>query len=159
MKYVYWAIPGILAGRPGPDEFQWNFIELKQAGFGAILSLHNDPRGLKDIDKHGFVHKLLTLPNSVPPSTDDYFTYQQLLPEAISFISQNVSAGAPTLLHCHSGKDRTGVILICYLCTVEKMNPLEAIGKLRTVKPSLLSSDGYEAMVYRLLESQCSRTA
>ena len=157
MEYTYWAIPGILAGRPGPDEIDWDLGELKRAGFGAILSLHNSLVGLNDLDKKGFVHKLLPLPNTVPPSSDDFYTYQRLLPEALAFIHQNISAGIPTLVHCHASKDRTGVVLVSYLCAFEKASPSEAIRKLRAVKPSLLSADGYEAMVYRLVESQCGK--
>jgi len=156
MKYVYWAIPGVLAGRPGPDEREWDLRELKEAGFGAILSLHDCGVGMNDIDKYGFVHKLLPLPCSVPPTIDEFYTYQKLLPEALAFINRNVTAGIPTLVHCHVGRDRTGVVLVCYLCTYEKIDISEAIRKLRVVKPSLISTDGYEAMVYRLLASQSS---
>jgi|GEM_PF-4139391 len=60
----YWAISSILAGRPGPDEIDWDLRELK----------------------------------------------------------------------------------------IKKASPSEAIRKLRAVKSSLLSSDGYEAMFYRLLK-------
>jgi hypothetical protein len=151
VKYVYWAIPGLLAGRPGPDEIEWKLGDLKNAGFGAILSLHNSAIGLSDIQAYGFIHKLLPLPNSVPPSEEDFYTYHQLLPEALAFIHQNVTSGIPTLIHCHAGKDRTGVVLVCYLCTFEIYRPPDAIKHLRALKPSLLSAEGYETMVYRLL--------
>ncbi len=115
MKYIYWTMFGILARRPGPDEIEWDLNEFKNAGFGAILSLRNNPKGLNHINKHGFAYKLLPLPNYVPPSVDDFFTYQHLLSEALAFISQNVAVGTPALVHCHAGKDRTGVVLVCYL--------------------------------------------
>lgn len=153
MKYVYWAIPGLLASRPGPDEIAWNLGELYQAGFGAMLSLHDGGVDPADIRRHGFIHKLLLLPNSVPPSLQDIGIYQQLLPEALSFIDQHVVAKVPTLVHCHASKDRTGVVLACYLSRYMKMSPSEAIAKLRAVKPSLLSAEGYEALVYHLLNN------
>jgi protein-tyrosine phosphatase len=159
MRYIYWAIPDILAGRPGPCGIDWDLREIKEAGFGAILSLHNSPVGLNDIYKYGLEHKLLPLPNTVPPSIDDFYTYQQFLPEALSFIHRNVTAGIPMIVHCHAGNDRTGVALVTYLYAFEKINPSEAIRKLRIVRPSILSADGYESMVYRLLASQNSCTA
>lgn len=159
MKYIYWAIPGLLAGRPGPDEINWNLNELQQAGFGAILSLHDGGVNSADICQHGFAHKLLPLPNSVPPSIEDFRTYQQLLPRALSFIEQHVTTGIPTLVHCHASKDRTGVVLVCYLCTYEQTSPSKAIRSLRAVKPALLSAEGYEALVYRLLDSKSNSNA
>jgi len=159
LKYIYWAIPGFLAGRPGPDEIDWDLSELKEAGFGAILSLHNSPVGLENVHQSGFVHKLLPLPASIPPASEDFLAYQQLLPESMAFIHRNITAGIPTLVHCHAGKDRTGVVLACYLCTHEKLDPPAAIRKLRAVKPPLLSAGGYEALVYQLLDSRYPGTA
>jgi hypothetical protein len=41
VKHVYWVIPGVLAGRPGSDEFAWDLDELHRVGLRAILSLHS----------------------------------------------------------------------------------------------------------------------
>ena len=150
MKYVYWAIPGLLAGRPGPDEIPWDLQELRQAGFGAILSLHSGGIESTEIRRLGFAHLLLPLPYSVPPLPPDIDTYRQLLPEALAFIKQHVTLGTPALVHCHAGKDRTGVVLASYLTTGLGMHPLEAIDKLRVVKPSLLSAEGYQALALYL---------
>jgi len=154
MKCIYWAIPNLLAGRPGPDEINSNLEELQRAGFGAILSLHSGGVNSANIRQHGFAHELLPLPNSVPPSIEDFRTYQLLLPRALSFIEQHVTTGISTLVHCHASKDRTGVVLVCYLCTHEQTSPSEAVRRLRAVKPTLLSAEGYEALAYRLLDSK-----
>jgi protein-tyrosine phosphatase len=73
-----------------------------------------------------------------------------LLPEALAFIKQHVTFGTPTLVYCHAGKDRTGVVLASYLSTGLGMHPLEAIDKLRAVKPGLLSAEGYLALALHL---------
>ncbi len=154
MQYVYWAIPGLLAGRPGPDEIEWNLGELRQAGFGALLSLHNGGLNSADISQHGFVHMLLPLPDTVPPSPEDIRTYRRLVPKALSFISQHVTNRIPTLVHCHAGKDRTGVVLVCYLSAYMEISPVDAIAKLRAIKPGLLSAEGYEELALRLSSTE-----
>lgn len=106
-----------------------------------------------EIHRHGFAHLLLPLPDSIPPSEEDFRVYRRQLPRALAFIERHVTAGIPTLVHCHAGKDRTGVVLVCYLCICERKSPSEAIRGLRAVKPSLLSAEGYEALVWRLLGS------
>ncbi len=150
MKYVYWAIPGRLAGRPGPDEFPWDLAELRQAGFRAILSLHEGGIEPGEMRAQGFVHQLLILPCSVPPEKQDVEQYRLLLPKALDFISAQLAADSPTLVHCHAGKDRTGVVLATYLCRVQGEAPAEAIARLRAARRSLLSAEGYEALAYEL---------
>jgi predicted protein tyrosine phosphatase len=150
MDYVYWVLPGLLAGRPGPDEFPWDLRELRRAGFGAILSLHAGGIDPAEIGWHGFAHLLLPLPYPVPPSSEDTAIYRQRLPVALAFIGQHVDAGRPTLVHCHAGRDRTGVVLACYLCAALDLPPAEAVARLRAVKPSALTAPGYAELVYEL---------
>jgi len=148
VKHVYWVIPGLLAGRPGPDEFPWDLDELHQAGLRAILSLHSGGVDVDDIRRCGFVHELLPLPDSVPPSPGDLLVYQRRLPQAFSFIRYQLVDRIPTLVHCHAGRDRTGVVLACYLSTYMGMEPSEAVESLRAIKPTILSAEGYEALVH-----------
>jgi protein-tyrosine phosphatase len=112
--------------------------------------LHNGRINSADISQHGFAHMLLPLPDTVPPSPDDVGTYQRLVPRALTFISQHVTNRIPTLVHCHASKDRTGVVLVCYLSIHMRISPVDAIAKLRAVKPSILSAEGYEELALRL---------
>jgi protein-tyrosine phosphatase len=100
------------------------------------------------IRRCGFVQELLPLPDSVPPSPEDLFVYQRLVPEALSFIRHQLVDRIPTLVHCHAGGDRTGVVLACYLSTYMGMEPSEAVESLRAIKPTILSAQGYEALVH-----------
>jgi protein-tyrosine phosphatase len=154
MRYVYWAIPELLAGRPGPDAFSWDLDELRDAGFGAVLSLHQGALSLASVSRQGFVHKLLAMPNSAPPLPEDARTCQRMLPEALAFIWKHTSRDVPIMVHCHSGKDRTGVVLVAYLAICLGVDIDAAITKLRTLKPSLLSAPGYEALAYEMVHSK-----
>ena len=54
------------------------------------------------------------------------------------------------MVHCHASKDRTGVVLVCYMSIHMRISPVDAIAKLRAVKPSILSAEGYEELALRL---------
>jgi protein-tyrosine phosphatase len=55
------------------------------------------------------------------------------------------------LVHCRSGKDRTGLFLSYYLCVTEGLRPSEAIAELRRVRPIALTAEGWETFSYEVL--------
>jgi protein-tyrosine phosphatase len=55
------------------------------------------------------------------------------------------------LVHCSSGKDRTGLFLSYYLCVTEGLGPGDAIREVRRVRPIALSADGWESFAYKVL--------
>jgi protein-tyrosine phosphatase len=55
------------------------------------------------------------------------------------------------LVHCRSGKDRTGLFLSYYLCVIEGLTPSEAVREVRRVRPIALSAEGWESFSYRVL--------
>jgi hypothetical protein len=56
----------------------------------------------------------------------------------------------PVLVHCNSGKDRTGLLLTYYLITRKGFNAKRAIREIRRLKPNALSAKGYEDFIYAL---------
>ena len=152
MECVYWVIPGLLAGRPGPDEVDWNLSELYNAGFRAILTLHRSGVDSDAIQRTGFAHSTLLLPDSVPPAKEDIAVYQKLTPEALAFVKEHVSKGIPTLVHCHFSKDRTCVVMVCYLCLIMGIDWAEAVKQVKMVKPDALTAEGYETLSKHLVD-------
>lgn len=152
MEFVYWAIPHLLAGRPGPQEASWTLRGLRQAGFRAIVSLDAAGVDQADIRGCGLAHKLLPMPDDVPPAPHNLGLYRRQVAQAGEFIHEHVANGDPTLVHCHAGKDRTGVVLAWYLCTHRGTTARQAIDTLRRAKPTILSAEGYEALLHQLLE-------
>lgn len=150
MQHVFWVIEGLLAGRPGPTAAPWNPAELYAAGIRALVSLAADDLP-EDLSSQGFVHYRAKFPSIVlsSRSLQRAFIYEAL--KVWAFIDIQLRAGNPTLVHCYIGRDRTGAILAGYLVTYRNMTPDEAIARVRSVRPTAMAAEGYEAAV-RLLE-------
>ncbi len=126
MRHVYWVIPNKLAGRAGPDEVPWDLKELCGNGFRAILSLNDNVDAL-EIQRLGFAHMLAPLSPNFPPSRHEIEEYKKLVPKAIAFLEECLGKGMPTLVHCHAGKDRTGIVLAVYMILKKNMGAKEAV--------------------------------
>jgi len=56
----------------------------------------------------------------------------------------------PVLVHCNSGKDRTGLLLAYYLISRKGLSAKRALKRLRKLKPDTLSASGYEDILFAL---------
>ena len=79
------------------------------------------------------------------------------LEEVLATLHSEVSAGRPTLIHCHAGKDRTGLALVAYLVRYHGLDMEEAIGQVRAVRPIAMSAPGYEDTAWRFAEEEEAR--
>jgi len=61
MRYTYWVIDRLLAGRPGPTLYPWNPEELYQAGLRVIVSLAAE-EPVEDLEPYGFIHYRAAFP-------------------------------------------------------------------------------------------------
>src|SRR4051794_33670274 len=116
MKHLFWLIPDVLAGRPGPDRAPWDPASMRARGIEAVLSVND---GLlchpEDFQSHGIAYACFPLPDTPPPQPGDIEVCLQALPAAHAFVQQQISIGHATVVHCSSGKDRTGLFLAHYL--------------------------------------------
>jgi len=134
MRHTYWVIDRLLAGRPGPTLYPWNPEELYQAGLRVIVSL---------AAPYGFIHYRAAFP---PVTLYSEGMQKAFIHEALpvwAFIHEQLTAGNPTLVHCHAGQDRTGAILAGYLIVYQGVAPATALRRLRSVKPTALSAEGF----------------
>lgn len=146
MRYVYWALPGLLAGRPGPDCDPWDLEELWQAGFRTIVTLDARSVDVEAVRRIGFVHlgyKQVDLPAIVLRTFQEQQRFVGDIEAALAFIHEQVTAGRPTLVHCWAGRDRTGAVLACYLVRYEGLTADQAIARLRAARPDVMAAPGY----------------
>ncbi len=142
MRYTYWIIEGLLAGRPGPVAQPWSPEELYAGGIRAIVSLPEE-EPVADLSAYGFIHYHGRFPPVMLFSRGmrKAFIHQSL--PVLDFIHQQITSGNPTLIHCHAGKDRTGVILAGYLITYHHISPAEALERVRAAQPDSMTAEGY----------------
>lgn len=153
MEYVYWMIDGLLAGRPGPVEYPWDPGQFAAAGLRTVVSLNTqaDPAAIASA---GLRHYSLPLPPILPITDALQDLILRGLEEVLATIHAEVSAGQPTLVHCHAGKDRTGLALTAYLVRYHGLDVEEAIERVRSANPIAMSAPGYEATARRFAERE-----
>lgn len=145
MKHLFWLIPDRLAGRPGPDRAPWNLAAMRAAGVGAVLSVND---GLlchpEDFRAHGIAYACVPLSDNAPPQPGDEEACLHALPRAYAFVHEQLSAGHATVVHCSSGKDRTGLFLAYYLMREGGLSAAIAIEEVRRVRPIAFTAPGWD---------------
>ncbi|ABE55808.1 dual specificity protein phosphatase [Shewanella denitrificans OS217] len=151
MKDVFWLVEGKLAGRSGPNKTPWDLQELAANGIKVIVSLNDanqcDESAMAEV---GILHRVFTLPDSIPPTLDDLAICTEILPKILAFIAQCEADNLPVLIHCRSGKDRTGLMMAYYLMK-NGAAPLHAVSQVRNVREIAFSADGWDQFVFDVL--------
>lgn len=148
MDHVYWLIEGVLAGRPGPVQAPWDLDRLRAAGIQVIVSLNTEPNP-DEVPAAGLRHHSLPMPPILPLTDSLQDMLLGRLEEVLATVQAEVSAGQPTLVHCHAGKDRTGLTLTAYLVRYHGLDVEQAISQVRAVRPNAMSAPGYEGTARR----------
>jgi protein-tyrosine phosphatase len=152
MDHVFWVIPEKLAGRPGPDRAPWSVAALCAGGIGAVLSLNDSVLcHPQDFQAHDIDYACMPLSDNAPPLPGDERICLDVLPRAYEFVSAEMNRQRRVLVHCSSGKDRTGLFLSYFLMRHEGLSVEEAIGVVRQVRPIAMSAWGWEAFAKRVL--------
>ncbi|MCL1068875.1 dual specificity protein phosphatase family protein [Shewanella olleyana] len=151
MKQLFWLVDGVIAGRSGPNKDQWDLAELKASGIGAIVSL-NDGEGVDTAQLEALGLRYLCTPFSrnIPPQEGDVAIFVEQAPKALAFIRQCEADNLPVLLHCRSGKDRTGIMMAYYLMD-NGAAPVHAVSQVRSVRDIAFSSEGWDQLVFDVL--------
>lgn len=152
MRNVFWLRPGVIAGRTGPNKDLWDPHELAEGGIGAIISVNGgDSVYPQELAAAGLHYKCVPLSDSAPPMPGDLEICALALPAALEFACESIGANRSVLVHCRSGKDRTGMFLSYYLCKMEGLSAPQAIEEVRRVRPIALSAQGWESFTLEVL--------
>jgi protein-tyrosine phosphatase len=152
MRYVFWLRPNVIGGRSGPNLDSWDARDLAEGGVGAILSVNDGELVHADeLASAGIDYRCVPLSDAAPPQPGDLEVCAEALPRALSFALEAIERRRRVLVHCRSGKDRTGLFLAYYLCVTEGLRPSQAIAELRRVRPIALSAQGWETFSYEVL--------
>lgn len=154
MNHLFWLVPGWLAGRPGPDEEPWELQELWHGGIRAVLSVNDgrrcDPAALAQV---GIAYACYPLSDWVPPQPGDAEICLRALREGDTFVQAQRAQGRPVLVHCSGGNDRTGLFLSYYLVRHAHLSPQQAIQRVRAMRSTALSAEGWEEFAEEMLRS------
>ncbi len=156
MRNVFWLRTGVIGGRCGPNRDAWFPNDLAAGGIGAVLSV-NDAELVRpgELSEVGIDHCCVPLSDAAPPLPGDLGICVDALPRALSFAVRSISSRRSVLVHCSSGKDRTGLFLAYFWCATEGLAPTDAIREVRRVRPIALSADGWETFAYEVLGALC----
>ena len=151
MRHVFWLVPDAIGGRAGPVLEPWVAPDLRTAGFGAVLNLSEHAPDTAALAEAGLACHWAPLPNAVPPSPETEAGCTRVLPEALQYLQDRIAAGHRVLVHCHAGQDRTGLLMALYMAQDHGLAAVEAIERVRTVRPGALTAPGWEVMAARII--------
>jgi protein-tyrosine phosphatase len=151
MKSVFWLVRDSIGGRPGPQFEPWSLAELRAGGFDAVINLSEYPNDNDAFKAAGIETSWVPLPTDVPPTNESQERCIEALPRAVAFVSAQVSKGRRVLVHCHAGKDRTGMLLAVLVAKKENLSAQAALEKIRTVKPLAITAPGWEALAMEVI--------
>ena len=152
MQHVFWLRANQIAGRVGPDTQPWNPVQFADAGITHVISV-NDGRLVhaEDFSAIGIEYRNIPFSPNAPPRPGDMEHCLQAVPAALSFVVDAIDSGGQVLIHCTSGKDRTGLLMCAYLCLQEGYSVPAAIEEVKRVRPIALTATDYEPFVQALL--------
>jgi protein-tyrosine phosphatase len=149
--------PGLLYGRPGPNKSRWDLAALKRRGVAVVVSLVHieDPAA---VVRAGLKHYVFPFEDKInlPYKTANGFVLD-IFDEFDRVLDLHLPKREPVLVHCNSGKDRTGLLLAYYLVSRKGLSAKRALKILRRLKPDALSASGYEEILFALESEMIKR--
>jgi hypothetical protein len=154
MQHLFWVVPNLLAGRAGPDRQSWDLSQLRIAGFGAVLSVNDGvlchPEDFRQLQ---IAYSCVPLSPNAPPRPGDLDHCIFALPAAYTFVAKHLAQERKVLVHCSSGKDRTGLFFGYFLMRHFGQSPSEAIANVLAVRPIAYTAEGWQEFALLVLSA------
>ncbi len=147
MDSVYWVLDQQLAGRPGPRRRPWNPAQLFAGGLRTIVTL-TLTEGVGNLARFGLRQlRVHYTPLPFMPPGHQWWVARRA-ERLLDFIHAELAAGRPTLVHCHDGDDRTGIVLAGYFVRYYGLSSQAAIDYVRSIRPTAMKMPGYACAVH-----------
>ncbi len=124
--YIWWVIPGQLAGMPRPPLEDLSL--LYQAGLRGLVSVMDEPSGILEYKQAGLAALWIPIIGGKAPVVEQV---QQFVTFADPIIAQEQAMA----VHCTSGNRRTGTLLAAYL-VAKGEEPSTAIKRIQQARPT-----------------------
>ena len=129
----------------------WDLNEVKANGIAAILSVNGgDAVHESMLSNLGIAYANIPMSSNAPARHGDKEFCLANLPRAMAFIRETMMNG-PVLIHCRSGKDRTGMVLAAYLIAFEGYDVKNAMQEVIAVRPIAFSAEGWMEFALEVL--------
>lgn len=136
-------IEDVIAGsaHPGRGEIlEANLSELRDLGFGAIVTVCETPLESGPLDEHEFRSLHLDVSDFTAPTLEQ-------IDAAMQFVGESAHDGEAVLIHCFAGMGRTGTLLACYLVS-EGRSAGMAIEEVRRARPGSIEDPSQERVIH-----------
>ncbi|SBS35035.1 hypothetical protein MSP8886_03242 [Marinomonas spartinae] len=143
MEHLFF-IDESVAGRSGPDKQMWDLEALKRQNIAAILSVNDGEMvHVSRLTALGMSYGHIPLSSNAPAKEGDVELCLTSLPRIINFIDHHKKRGI-VLVHCRSGKDRTGLALAAYLIKSKGYGVNQAIEAIKSVRDIAFSAPKWD---------------
>ncbi|MEM8831781.1 MAG: dual specificity protein phosphatase family protein [Cyanobacteria bacterium P01_G01_bin.19] len=139
---VWWLIPEKLAGMPRPQ--LEDLAELKEASIKGIVSVMDEPSGIKEYQEEGFQALWLPITGGKPPAVEQ-------VKQFANFAEPIIESNRSVVVHCTSGNRRTGTLLAAYLIAKGE-TPQQAIALVQKARPTAELREAQQNFLFQLPE-------
>jgi len=133
-----------LAGSQGPASLD-DLSFLYSQGVRAVVRMEERTIAADTGNQFDLVDMFEPVTDFTPPKLDQ-------IQRMIEFIDQQTAEKRPVVVSCYAGIGRTGTVLACYLVH-RGQDPVDAINRVRELRPGSIQTPAQEAAVYGYAES------